>query len=107
MPMTIQMRIDAHSLVARARKKGDITPVPCEVCGSSKNVQGSHDDYAFPFEVRWLCASHHIKLHTGRRASASNRKDFLYAVKTFVLADDYLGTLDANPHNSNGNGGAK
>lgn len=35
----------------------------CEVCGRTRNVDAHHDDYAKPLDVRWLCRSHHRKLH--------------------------------------------
>jgi len=36
---------------------------PCEVCQTKKRVQGHHDDYNKPLEVRWLCPAHHREWH--------------------------------------------
>ena len=52
----------ARSKVHHAVRVGNITPQPCEVCGSDK-VQAHHDDYDKPLEVRWLCRKHHRALH--------------------------------------------
>ncbi len=41
---------------------GRIEKLPCEVCGE-KNVEGHHEDYSKPLEVKWLCRGHHRKLH--------------------------------------------
>lgn len=34
----------------------------CEVCGAPM-AQGHHDDYNKPYEVRWLCSTHHAQWH--------------------------------------------
>lgn len=53
----------------RARRKlyyaleaGRIERQPCEVCGNTQ-VDAHHDDYAEPYEVRWLCRQHHMEHH--------------------------------------------
>lgn len=55
-------KCSAHSKVQRALIKGELYRKPCEVCGAIK-VDAHHDDYSKPLEVRWLCKSHHMKLH--------------------------------------------
>lgn len=45
-----------------AVKAGIIKRTPCEVCGAKK-VQGHHDNYYKPLEVRWLCPKHHGEFH--------------------------------------------
>lgn len=52
----------AHALVTSARNKGHLIPQPCERCGATKTV-AHHDDYAKPYDVRWLCQSRHRQLH--------------------------------------------
>ena len=42
----------------KAVKKGWIVRKPCEICGDVKS-QGHHEDYSQPYEVRWLCDTHH------------------------------------------------
>ena len=36
---------------------------PCEVCSTLEKVQGHHEDYDKPLEVRWLCPKHHKARH--------------------------------------------
>lgn len=45
-----------------AIKDGTLIRKPCEVCGDEK-VDGHHDDYSKPLDVRWLCRKHHILEH--------------------------------------------
>lgn len=53
----------AHILVGNAIRKGDIQPLPCEVCFNTHDVHAHHDDYAKPLEVRWLCSKCHNDWH--------------------------------------------
>lgn len=46
-----------------AIRSGYIKKETCEVCGKIVGVHGHHNDYAFPFIVRWLCPKHHSELH--------------------------------------------
>jgi hypothetical protein len=52
----------AHVAVGNALASGDLTRMPCEMCGSTP-ADGHHDDYAKPLDVRWLCRPHHIQHH--------------------------------------------
>ena len=56
----------AHDAVEEAIKRGRLARGPCEVCGAAR-VDGHHDDYSRPLDVRWLCRGHHLEHH--RRAS--------------------------------------
>jgi hypothetical protein len=55
-------QIKARKAVANALQRGKLQRGACEVCGATK-VQGHHEDYARPLEVRWLCFRHHRELH--------------------------------------------
>lgn len=64
---------DKHPLKAEARKiyryalrMGRLEKQPCEVCGEFE-VDGHHDDYLKPLEVRWLCRKHHAEHHQKAR----------------------------------------
>ena len=50
----------AHKAVFDAINRGDLKRKPCEVC-ESEQVQGHHDDYDKPLDVRWLCQIHHMR----------------------------------------------
>lgn len=56
----------AHYLVSNAIRDKRLVRLPCEVCGS-KRSHAHHEDYSKPFDVRWLCALHHHRLHAERK----------------------------------------
>lgn len=53
----------AHILVSNYVRDGKLTRKPCEICGDEKRIHAHHDDYAYPLDVRWLCAAHHRQWH--------------------------------------------
>jgi endogenous inhibitor of DNA gyrase (YacG/DUF329 family) len=55
-------KVAARWALNRAVRRGDVIRKPCEACGALK-VHGHHDDYSKPLEVRWLCRTHHERLH--------------------------------------------
>jgi hypothetical protein len=62
-PGFIEAQYLAGQAFRRALKKGELVRGPCEVCGTTKHIDGHHDDYSKPLEVRWLCRRHHILHH--------------------------------------------
>jgi len=55
-----KLKLRARRLAGAAKKRGDLVPQPCEVCGST-NVEMHHDDYTHPLMVRWFCRKHHLE----------------------------------------------
>ena len=54
----------AVSRLAEALRQGKkIQPKKCSACGRKTQVEGHHEDYYKPLEVRWLCPLHHSKEH--------------------------------------------
>lgn len=53
-------------------KKGLLIKMPCEVCNTEEDVQAHHDDYNKPFDVRWLCRTHHREHHLNERLEKQN-----------------------------------
>jgi hypothetical protein len=64
----------AHVAVQRALASGKLVKGCCEVCGSTAAVDGHHDDYSRPLEIRWLCRRHHTRLHNGGEDMFAERK---------------------------------
>ena len=54
-------KMKARWAVNDAIKLGKFRRGPCERLGPdcSGRIQGHHDDYTKPLEVRWLCRKHH------------------------------------------------
>jgi hypothetical protein len=59
---------EAQIKLGNALRDGRLERQPCEVCGSLK-VEGHHDDYSKPLDVRWLCCAHHAEHHTNQRVA--------------------------------------
>ena len=52
----------AHIITRNYIRDGKLIPAPeCSVCGSTYKIEGHHDDYTKPLEVRWLCNPCHRK----------------------------------------------
>lgn len=52
----------AHSLVAKAIRKGTLVRQPCVRCAEAKSL-AHHEDYDHPFAVMWLCQPCHKQRH--------------------------------------------
>lgn len=63
----------AQNAMRYAIKAGKlINPDKCENCGSTFRVEGHHDDYLKPLDVRWLCSLCH-KRHHANHGPGANR----------------------------------
>lgn len=58
------MRYAAHVITGNAIRDGKLTPWKiCSICDSTHKIEGHHDDYTKPLEVRWLCEKCHKNWH--------------------------------------------
>lgn len=54
----------ARMRFGNALRSGKIArPTTCSECPSTKMIQGHHDDYDKPLDVRWLCVKCHTAWH--------------------------------------------
>ena len=53
----------AHAIVARAIRSGNLVKMPCEECGSDKDIHAHHNDYSKALNINWLCSSCHTLWH--------------------------------------------
>ncbi len=57
-------RHGARVVLSKAVQSGKLVrPDFCQDCGSPKMVEGHHDDYDKPLEVKWLCKKCHQETH--------------------------------------------
>lgn len=63
-----------HGIVNRAILNKQLTPMPCEICGSKSHIEAHHDNYSRPLDVRWLCKSCHKKHHMSQNVTSSTEK---------------------------------
>ncbi|OQY69567.1 MAG: hypothetical protein B6D44_17670 [Ignavibacteriales bacterium UTCHB2] len=68
----IQVKRYPERVRARQKKyyhvrQGNISPQPCEVCGTTKSIEAHHEDYSQPLDIVWLCTPHHRELHQKER----------------------------------------
>lgn len=73
----------ANRIFGAAIRSGKIIrPDTCEVCGAKPlpnrlgrpTIQGHHDDYSKPLDVRWFCHPCHIKHHKALALPSQERK---------------------------------
>lgn len=58
-------KYQCHLAVAAALTGGQLVKGACEICGTSDGrIDAHHDDYSKPLDVRWLCRTHHVRLHS-------------------------------------------
>ncbi|MBJ3777878.1 hypothetical protein [Acuticoccus mangrovi] len=60
----------AHNAVRSAIRRGIINRKPCEICGAEP-ADAHHDDHTRPLAIRWLCRTHHQRLHAEKREEAA------------------------------------
>jgi formylmethanofuran dehydrogenase subunit E len=63
----------ARVSLKKAIKRGRVTKMPCEKCGSALS-QAHHSDYSRRWDVQWLCQPCHAKEHRGQRIGSVRRK---------------------------------
>ena len=62
------MKYAAHVITRNAIRDGKLTPWKiCSVCNSTEKIEGHHDDYTKPLDVRWLCESCHKDWHRNNK----------------------------------------
>jgi hypothetical protein len=58
------MKYAAHVMFRNAVRDKRVPLVTvCSECSSTNKVEGHHDDYTKPFDVRWLCEKCHKEWH--------------------------------------------
>jgi hypothetical protein len=54
----------AHVITGNAIRDGKlISASSCSCCGSTTKIEGHHDDYTKPLDIRWLCEACHKQWH--------------------------------------------
>lgn len=61
------------ALITAVRNCRIVRPDHCLACGKVGPVQGHHDDYSKPLEVRWVCVRCHADIHRDERVLIARR----------------------------------
>ena len=67
-PIAYKARTAVHNAVRSGKL---VRASSCEECGADKRVEGHHDDYSKPLDVRWLCSSCHKIWHAANGEAAN------------------------------------
>lgn len=59
-----KMKDISRSYAGVYKRRGHLTPRPCQICGSSE-VEMHHPDYSTPLRVEWMCRECHLDHHHG------------------------------------------
>lgn len=66
------LKIQAREKVRGAIRRGRLERKDCEVCGTNENVHAHHEDYSKPFDIVWLCATHHREVHKKNKLASTD-----------------------------------
>lgn len=55
----------AYKTVNAAIQTGELQRGICAICGTNANICAHHKDYKEPFDIVWLCKTHHVQHHMG------------------------------------------
>jgi hypothetical protein len=76
--------MDAHGAVYAALKSGELVRGPCEQADYGDchgRIEGHHDDYSKPVDVRWLCSTHHRRLHAEKKRRGDGKENMVVRVR--------------------------
>ena len=63
------MKRAAHVITRNYVRDGKLIPESsCSICNSTEKIEGPHDDYTKPLDVRWLCEKCHKQWHRENKA---------------------------------------
>ena len=69
----IQRRQKTRKKTKQLVKEGRIKRRNCNVCGSKETI-AHHEDYGNPFDIVWLCETHHKEYHKGEITILGEKK---------------------------------
>jgi len=58
-------RSNCRSYLLTYIRRGKVAKGPCEICGTTENIEAHHPDYSKPLEFHSLCRGHHVMVTRG------------------------------------------
>ena len=68
----------ARQIVYREKKKGNLIPEPCFICGETDNIEAHHPDHLQPLNVIWVCSEHHRQIEKEGSLFSGEIKDSVF-----------------------------
>lgn len=70
-----KLKLRARAILNYNVRTGKLSrPTNCQDCGSPNQIEGHHEDYSKPLDVKWLCVFCHKRIDNGNHKRSNANK---------------------------------